>query len=66
MAQPEVVSLGDLTLDFPTTAVSFAQSKPVARALERAGDHLTNIAERTVYICTGKMARASDYKKPRA
>jgi phosphate transport system protein len=37
----------------------------VARTRERAGDHLTNIAERVVYMYTGKMARASDYKTPK-
>ncbi len=37
----------------------------VARTLERAGDHLTNIAERVVYICSGRMPKASDYKAPR-
>ena len=37
----------------------------MARALERAGDHVTNVAERIYYICTGKKTKASDYKKPR-
>ena len=37
----------------------------VARTLERAGDHATNIAERVVYMCTGKTAKASDYKQPK-
>jgi phosphate transport system protein len=34
----------------------------VARTLERAGDHVTNIAERAIYMCTGKTVRASNYK----
>jgi len=37
----------------------------IARTLERAGDHVTNIAERIYYICTGKRIKASDYKRPR-
>ncbi len=37
----------------------------VGRTLERAGDHLTNIAERVVYICSGRMTKASRYKSPR-
>lgn len=38
----------------------------VGRTLERAGDHLTNVAERVVYMCTGKTAKASDFKTPKS
>lgn len=37
----------------------------IARTLERAGDHVTNVAERVCYICTGKRTKASEHKKPR-
>jgi len=37
----------------------------VARTLERAGDHVTNIAERVIYMYTGKIVKASDYKPPK-
>jgi phosphate transport system protein len=37
----------------------------VARTLERAGDHVTNIAERLVYMYTGKAVKASDYRPPK-
>jgi len=37
----------------------------VARTLERAGDHVTNIAERVIYMYTGKKVKASDYKPPK-
>ena len=37
----------------------------IARTLERAGDHVTNIAERIYYMCTGKKTKASDNKRPR-
>jgi len=34
----------------------------VSRTLERAGDHVTNIAERIVYMYTGHAARASNFR----
>ena len=37
----------------------------VARTLERAGDHVTNVAERVVYIVTGKTVKASAFRRPR-
>ncbi|MDD2207575.1 MAG: phosphate signaling complex protein PhoU [Aminobacterium sp.] len=37
----------------------------VARTLERAGDHITNVAERVVYIITGKTVKASAYRRPK-
>jgi len=35
----------------------------VSRALERAGDHMTNVAERIIYMYTGKIAKASQYRR---
>lgn len=37
----------------------------VARTLERAGDHITNVAERVVYIVTGKTVKASAFRRPK-
>jgi phosphate transport system protein len=37
----------------------------VARTLERAGDHITNVAERVVYIYTGKTVKASAFRRPK-
>lgn len=37
----------------------------VARTLERAGDHATNLAERVIYIVTGKKISASQIRRPR-
>lgn len=38
----------------------------VAKTLERAGDHATNVAERIVYMYTGHPVKASDYRRKRA
>lgn len=37
----------------------------VSRSLERAGDHVTNLCEQTVYVLTGQTIKASDYRRPR-
>jgi phosphate transport system protein len=36
----------------------------VARFLERAGDHVTNISEHICYMLTGRRVKASDYRRP--
>jgi phosphate transport system protein len=36
----------------------------VARVIERAGDHVTNIAEHICYMITGKRVKASDFRRP--
>ncbi|MCE5201567.1 MAG: phosphate signaling complex protein PhoU [Synergistaceae bacterium] len=37
----------------------------VSRTLERAGDHVTNVAERIAYMYTGKTIKASQYRRKR-
>ncbi len=37
----------------------------VSRILERAGDHATNVAERIVYMYTGRQVKASEYRRER-
>lgn len=37
----------------------------IARALERSADHVTNMAERVIYMETGKVVRASRFRRPR-
>ncbi len=37
----------------------------VARTLERAGDHITNVAERVLYILTGRVVKASSFRRPK-
>ncbi|MDD4365701.1 MAG: phosphate signaling complex protein PhoU [Synergistales bacterium] len=37
----------------------------VARTLERAADHVTNLAERVLYVITGKVASASQFRRPK-
>ncbi|QTX32306.1 phosphate signaling complex protein PhoU [Aminithiophilus ramosus] len=38
----------------------------VARNLERAADHVTNLAERVLYAVTGKVVSASQFRRPKA
>lgn len=38
----------------------------VARLLERAGDHVTNICEQVCYMASGRRVAASDYRRPKA
>lgn len=37
----------------------------VAKTLERAGDHATNVAERIAYMYTGRPVKASEYRRKR-
>lgn len=54
-----------LVMEKPSRIEQSFMLMSIARALERAGDHVTNVAERIYYICTGKKTKASDYKRPR-
>ncbi len=47
-------------LDEPNTATNAIYMTVAARAMERIGDHITNIAERIVYIETGRLIRRSE------
>lgn len=37
----------------------------ISRTLERAGDHATNLAERVIYMATGKKVSASQIRRPK-
>lgn len=37
----------------------------IARALERSADHVTNLAERVIYMETGKVVKASHFRRPK-
>jgi len=37
----------------------------ISRTLERAGDHTTNLAERVIYMVTGKKVSASQIRRPK-
>lgn len=50
-------------MDKPELIERSFQLMNVSRTLERAGDHVTNIAERVVFMYTGHTARASSYRR---
>ncbi|MEA4881611.1 MAG: phosphate signaling complex protein PhoU [Synergistaceae bacterium] len=54
-----------LMMERPQRIEQASQLLNVARTLERAGDHITNVAERVVYMVTGKTIRASAYRRPK-
>ncbi|HCD71773.1 phosphate signaling complex protein PhoU [Thermovirga lienii] len=52
-----------LMMENPRNIEQAMQLILVSRALERAGDHVTNLCEHTVYMCTGNFIRASSYRR---
>lgn len=55
--------LFSVLMDRPELIERSFQLMNVSRTLERAGDHVTNIAERVVFMYTGRTARASSYRR---
>lgn len=54
-----------LMMERPQRIEQATQLLNVARTLERGGDHVTNVAERVIYILTGKTVKASAFRRPR-
>lgn len=54
-----------LMMEDPKRIEQASQLLNVARTLERAGDHITNVAERVLYILTGKTVKASEFRRPK-
>ncbi|MDR1965364.1 MAG: phosphate signaling complex protein PhoU [Synergistaceae bacterium] len=53
-----------IAMDSPALAAGGNKLVNVARVLERAGDHVTNVAEQICYMLTGVRVRASEYRRP--
>ncbi|WP_300526706.1 phosphate signaling complex protein PhoU [Aminiphilus sp.] len=54
-----------LMMENPRTIEQATRLLFVARTLERAGDHATNLAERTIYMVTGKVEKSSAIRRPK-
>ena len=54
-----------LMIENPRVIEQATQLVLVSRALERAGDHTTNLAEKTIYMVTGKHAKAGEFRRKR-
>lgn len=52
-----------MVMERPERIEQSFQLMNVSRTLERAGDHVTNIAERVAYMFTGKTTKASLYRR---
>jgi phosphate transport system protein len=49
----------------PSLLTKGAKLMNVPRLLERAGDHVTNIAEQICYMLTGRRVKSKEYRRPR-
>ena len=54
-----------LMIENPWVIEQATQLVLISRALERAGDHTTNLAEKTIDMVTGKHAKASEFRRKR-
>jgi phosphate transport system protein len=54
-----------MVMEKPDRIEQSFQLMNVSRTLERAGDHVTNVAERVAYMYTGKTTKASLYRRKR-
>ena len=52
-----------MVMEKPERIEQSLQLMNVSRTLERAGDHVTNVAERIAYMYTGKTVKASQYRR---
>jgi phosphate transport system protein len=53
-----------LMMENPRNIEQATQLILVSRNLERAGDHVTNLCEQTIYMLTGHTVKASDFRRP--
>jgi len=53
-----------LMLESPRTIAQATELINVARNLERAGDHATNLGEQILFMVTGKVVKASTFRRP--
>ncbi|MCX7827692.1 MAG: phosphate signaling complex protein PhoU [Thermanaerothrix sp.] len=53
-----------IMLERPSTISQAASLAEVARVLERAGDHATNLGEHILFMSTGKRLKASLFRRP--
>jgi phosphate transport system protein len=56
--------LMEIVMHTPEVASGSNKLIMVARVLERAGDHVTNLAEQICYMLTGKRVKASEFRRP--
>ncbi|ACZ18331.1 phosphate uptake regulator, PhoU [Thermanaerovibrio acidaminovorans DSM 6589] len=53
-----------IMIDRPATIAQASALGEVARVLERAGDHATNLGEHIMFMITGRRVKASQFRRP--